>query len=489
MRQLKYNNDFNKLEEEIPLYKEIKDIPNRIIDTINSIEKKRVVLDELTNIYYCPICFNKLVKDLTCPICNIIYEDKYPIKVYNIAKKLSDTNNYYYYFFEIIGKTVLLYTLKETTYLSNLINYKPSKVTKLEINKIYHIEETKITEILSKTIYTKEEITKTCEKESSSKLEEEFFFPKSNSYLYTDNLIYLKDTIYKYSHIWESTNYLHNNYINLYRLIYLPLYHKEFEYLIKLKLYNLAYSYTKIHYKKNFQKTFGVDKSYLSFMQEIDITPEELNTLKLIKVKDKKLIKVLTEQYYPLEEIYSLCNINIYELMNYMKTNDPDKLWEYLWEYSDYLSMAKEIGLDLKDKKVLFPNNLLASHDELCMQLEIIKDPTIDKRIKEKYKLLEINKYEDKDYIIIPADSIDSLVNESINQNNCVRTYCTSYANNDCQIYFLRKKTEPDKSLVTIEVIDSTVVQAKIKHNKAPSPELMEVINKWEKTIIPIISN
>ena len=100
MRQLKYNNDFNKLEEEIPLYKEIKDIPTRIIDTINSIEKKRVVLDELTNIYYCPICFNKLDKNLTCSTCNIIYKDKYSIKVYNIAKKLSDTNNYYYYFFE-----------------------------------------------------------------------------------------------------------------------------------------------------------------------------------------------------------------------------------------------------------------------------------------------------------------------------------------------------------------------------------------------------
>ena len=44
--------------------------------------------------------------------------------------------------------------------------------------------------------------------------------------------------------------------------------------------------------------------------------------------------------------------------------------------------MVNELKLDLKDKKILYPTNLREVHDELYNQIEIVRDPKIDEKIK-----------------------------------------------------------------------------------------------------------
>ena len=50
----------------------------------------------------------------------------------------------------------------------------------------------------------------------------------------------------------------------------------------------------------------------------------------------------------------------------------------------------------------------------------------------------------------------------------------------------MRKKSELEKSLVTIEVYKNRIIQARIKYNELPSQELMDILKKWEQTLIPI---
>ena len=52
----------------------------------------------------------------------------------------------------------------------------------------------------------------------------------------------------------------------------------------------------------------------------------------------------------------------------------------------------------------------------------------------------------------------------------------------------MRYKNSQDKSLVTIEVNDNKIVQAKTKFNKEPSLELKNIINKWEQNLTPVIN-
>ena len=50
----------------------------------------------------------------------------------------------------------------------------------------------------------------------------------------------------------------------------------------------------------------------------------------------------------------------------------------------------------------------------------------------------------------------------------------------------MRNKENIDKSLVTIEVQDGKIIQAKMKFNELPTDEMNVVLKKWEKQIIPI---
>lgn len=95
---------------------------------------------------------------------------------------------------------------------------------------------------------------------------------------------------------------------------------------------------------------------------------------------------------------------------------------------------------------------------------------------------------EDDKYIIFPSNSVKSLIDESFQQSNCVRTYCDMVSNNECQIYFMRYKNNISKSFVTIEVRNGKVVQAKTKFNKEPSYEIMNIIKKWEQKLLIVIN-
>ena len=70
--------------------------------------------------------------------------------------------------------------------------------------------------------------------------------------------------------------------------------------------------------------------------------------------------------------------------------------------------------------------------------------------------------------------------------SNCVRNYCLDVSNNECQIYFMRYKDNLSKSLITIEVRDGKIVQARAKYNELPGEDEMKILKKWERDIISI---
>ena len=104
--------------------------------------------------------------------------------------------------------------------------------------------------------------------------------------------------------------------------------------------------------------------------------------------------------------------------------------------------------------------------------------------IAERYKELLNKIFESKKYIIFPAQSVEELIDESSQQNNCVKTYVERYANGDCDIYFMRLSSEKDKSLVTVEVRNNKVVQKRIKNNAQTTKEQDKFLQKWEDTIL-----
>ena len=78
----------------------------------------------------------------------------------------------------------------------------------------------------------------------------------------------------------------------------------------------------------------------------------------------------------------------------------------------------------------------------------------------------------------------ESLIDESKQQNNCVRTYSEKYANGECDIYFLRNIKAPNKSLVTVEVIGKEIIQCRIKNNERVTENQEKWLNKWKEIVL-----
>lgn len=245
------------------------------------------------------------------------------------------------------------------------------------------------------------------------------------------------------------------------------------ELLTKAKLYNLASDFQQFNKKGKFEDIFGVDKSYLEFMQKNNITYEELQILQLVKIKDYELIQYLTK-LNRLKELLGYCKP--YDLYNY-KLKDT-------WLYLDYISFCKELRYNLKDKTVLYPKNLKAKHDELQNLIEINKSKQTTKKIKARYNKIKKNIYENKKFVIYPTRSVEEMINESAQQNNCVKTYADRIAKGQCDIYFMRLVTEKEKSLVTVEVKDNKVVQQRTKNNMDTTKEQKRFLKKWESEIL-----
>jgi len=153
-------------------------------------------------------------------------------------------------------------------------------------------------------------------------------------------------------------------------------------------------------------------------------------------------------------------------------------------EYADYLRFADQLGYNMKDKRILYPKDIKREHDRLYKMIEINRDKILNKNISKRYKELKCNAYHDNTFVIFPAKSVESLIKESKEQDNCVKTYASKYAAGDSDIYFMRLLANPNKSLVTVEVKNNKVVQQRTKHNDSTTDEQKVFLRKWEKEVL-----
>ncbi len=283
-----------------------------------------------------------------------------------------------------------------------------------------------------------------------------------------------KYTRWQYSQLWTLAK--KEQYFDIAYL--LKNYCESIELLIKLKLYKLALCPKTFNRQGSFQDRFGIDKKFLSYMQNHNLDIDELEVLRYSKTKDIRLIRYFSK--FDLNRIkkYDINLRNLKKLTNISYQNYN--------EYIDYLKMSKTLGYNMKDKKIIYPKDVIKEHDKVLKIYEMNKDKSINDAIKRKYKKLCKNTYQTKKYIIFPAKDINSMIDESKQQNNCVKTYCEDYANDICDIYFMRLNSNKNKSLVTIEVRDNKVVQQRTKNNQDTTKEQKLLLKKWENKILKV---
>ena len=488
-KQMMFDKDNNIVEEPIRYWKSIDEVPENIKKFILDTVCSRTIYDVSTKQYYCSKCLKALDNNYYCSNCNM--QCRIPISnksKYVIYTNINDIKEYQenskFFVFDIVDGEVLIYIFRVDTCYYNHRMYVPYQINKISIEEVYYVLNNKLVNLLNNSEVLFEDYSKEMDDSYNYDLLDIFDLQVVNHYLYTDNLCELQKTLlYKYTFIWKLKNFFMDNNFTLSSLTYYPICCKQFEYLVKMKLYRLAATGPDVvKFDKNFKNTFGVDKKYYSFMKDIDISVSQLNALRIYPTTNIDLINFISTDTFLFEELSEYVKVD--KIKTYFEKEKLD--YHNIYEYYDYIRCCKHLSLDMEDKNILFPKEFIRAHDKITCEMVIATDPKINERIHTLSNLLLLNKYEDDKYVIFPAVSVESLIDESSQMSNCVRNYCLDVSNNECQIYFMRYKDNLSKSLITIEVRDGKIVQARAKFNELPGEDEMKILKKWGRDIISI---
>lgn len=144
-----------------------------------------------------------------------------------------------------------------------------------------------------------------------------------------------------------------------------------------------------------------------------------------------------------------------------------------LGEIEDYAGMMSEIH----PKYDKYPRNFLTTHTIACRNYNRLKQQFDEKSFQNRRN----HKYECSfgKYIFIYPKTVDDIKDEAVQQSNCVASYIQSVIDGKCHILFMRLKEDPNKSLVTIEVNNDRITQAKGRYNRELTPDEEDIVAKW----------
>ena len=183
-----------------------------------------------------------------------------------------------------------------------------------------------------------------------------------------------------------------------------------------------------------------------------------------------------------LEKVYSLMNDYNYQMQSLLTYIDNLMTYEALDSFSnvsrelcDYARMMSRISTKFEK----YPKNFLTTHKIACRNYNRLKEQFIEEDFQKRMDpSLE---YVYGNYKFIYPETTQDIKDEACMQGNCVASYIQRVINGDCHILFLRKKDDLEHSLVTIEVRNNKIVQAKGRFNRDVTAEEQEAIDQWNK--------
>ena len=126
-----------------------------------------------------------------------------------------------------------------------------------------------------------------------------------------------------------------------------------------------------------------------------------------------------------------------------------------------------------------YPKSLKMSHDIAAKNYRVQRSQILAGKYEKVKEGLKKYEWEHGEYVVIVPPTMCSVVQEGASLNHCVASYVDGMVNGEYAILFLRKKDAPEKSLVTLQVRDDQVSQARGQSNRAPTREEQEIIEKF----------
>lgn len=171
------------------------------------------------------------------------------------------------------------------------------------------------------------------------------------------------------------------------------------------------------------------------------------------------------------------CNIRSLLLrIEYYIRAEGIEFYNTISELQDYMNMSKKMSAKY-DK---YPKYLLSSHNIVAKNY---------RAFRERYDEECFGRMVDKSlahkgvtYSVLVPETGKDVQQEGANQHHCVASYVKTIIAGRCQIVFMRKNTKLDDSLLTIEVRDGNISQARGSYNRPPSEDEKKFLVSYAKT-------
>lgn len=149
----------------------------------------------------------------------------------------------------------------------------------------------------------------------------------------------------------------------------------------------------------------------------------------------------------------------------------------FMSELRDYLDMC--VSMDIKP--TLYSSYLKQTHDITSRNYEIKLTEEQAEMFEKAYKDFKPFVTENKTYSIVRPKNADDVKHEGFALNHCVASYISKILKRNCLIVFLRKTKATDKPLVTIEVENKAIVQARGASNRSITEEEYKAVCEYAK--------
>lgn len=162
--------------------------------------------------------------------------------------------------------------------------------------------------------------------------------------------------------------------------------------------------------------------------------------------------------------------------------------------YEDYISIARKIGMDIRDEIVYAPKNLKLRHDQLVDEYNRRKSEFEAQEMDEKWpgaqevldRIKDIYNYQGDGWQIITPQTLMDIVDDSHQLRHCAGAsdrYYERIRTEETYILFLRR--DPKKAWYTLEIEPGgTVRQKRSEYNRQPDLDTVnEYLKEWQTEI------
>ena len=154
-------------------------------------------------------------------------------------------------------------------------------------------------------------------------------------------------------------------------------------------------------------------------------------------------------------------------------------------DYPDYLRRELHLKGGRMARMEKYPQTWLsATHKQQqeyqnLQHLERMEENGNTEKFDNSIKANKHLEWEQDNYLIRMPTSAEDIRDEADQMHHCVATYIPQIEAGEKIVMFMRDKENPDKSLVTVEVIDGAITQAYAQRDTYPSIPCMVWLTKW----------